>query len=180
MTRILLCPGWQDSGPGHWQTLWEAAHGDVRVQQADWWHPLRGDWMMQLEQAVCADHTPAVLVAHSLGCHLVAAWSAHSQHTAKVRGALLVAPPDTERDSTPPQLHSWRPKRLQRLPFPSVAVVSSDDPFSSEARGMALAQAWGSRVERAGPLGHLNAQSGLGDWPQARAWVQALASGEAR
>jgi uncharacterized protein len=177
MARILLCPGWQDSGPDHWQSLWEAAHGDCRVQQSDWWHPLRGDWMMQLEEAVRADTSPVVLVAHSLGCHLVAAWSAHSQHTVQVKGALLVAPPDTERDTTPPQLHSWRPMRLQRLPFASVAVVSSDDPFCSEARGMALAQAWGSRLERAGPRGHLNSESGLGDWPQARGWVQALANG---
>ncbi|HEV8689766.1 MAG TPA: alpha/beta hydrolase, partial [Ideonella sp.] len=30
--RVLLLPGWLDSGPGHWQTLWETQHGDLRVQ----------------------------------------------------------------------------------------------------------------------------------------------------
>ena len=82
--RILLLPGWQDSGPTHWQSRWEALHGDTRVQQHDWMWPKRGDWMMQLEEAVLADPRPAVLVAHSLGCQLVAAWASHSRHTARV------------------------------------------------------------------------------------------------
>ena len=41
---ILLLPGWQDSGPGHWQTAWEQRHGCTRVAQHDWMRPLRGDW----------------------------------------------------------------------------------------------------------------------------------------
>lgn len=176
MTRTLLLPGWQDSGPGHWQTLWEARFGDHRVQQADWHWPRRGDWMARLEEEVLAAPGPVCLVAHSLGCHLVAAWAAHSCHTGQVLGALLVAPPDTEREDMPPHLHNWRPAVRQRLPFASVAVISSDDPFCSQARGEALAAAWGSRIEHAGERGHLNAQSGLGEWPQARAWLQALGS----
>jgi predicted alpha/beta hydrolase family esterase len=84
--RVLLLPGWLDSGPGHWQTRWEARHGFQRVQQDDWTWPRRGDWMTRLEDTLLADDRPALLVAHSLGCHLVAAWAAHSRHVDRVRG----------------------------------------------------------------------------------------------
>lgn len=172
---IYLLPGWQDSGPGHWQSRWERAHGDTRVVQADWLWPRRGDWMARLEE-VLPPTGGVLLAAHSLGCHLVAAWAAHSRHAGRVAGALLVAPPDLERRDTPPQLAGWRPVVRERLPFPAVAVLSRDDPFGSFERGSQLATAWGARLVDAGPRGHLNADSGLGDWPEARRWLQALAA----
>jgi predicted alpha/beta hydrolase family esterase len=172
--RTLLLPGWQNSSPDHWQSRWERLHGDERVAQHDWDWPRRGDWMARLDEVLLQHDIPAVLVAHSLGCQLVAAWAEHSQHTARVTGALLVAPPDTEREDTPPQLHNWRPMRRSRLPFASVAVLSSDDPFCSLARGTQLAADWGSRVVIAGPRGHLNAASGLGDWPEGRELLASL------
>ncbi|MEO6626825.1 MAG: alpha/beta hydrolase, partial [Burkholderiaceae bacterium] len=94
--QVLLLPGWQDSGPGHWQTEWESRHGYLRVVQHDWMHPLRGDWIARLEEVVLAQSAAGTIVfaAHSLGCLLVAAWAAHSRHTALVQGALLVAPGD--------------------------------------------------------------------------------------
>lgn len=171
---VLLLPGWQNSGPGHWQTRWEALHGFVRVQQDDWHWPRRGDWMAQLEEAVLARPGPLVLAAHSLGCHLVAAWAAHSAHSARVQAALLVAPPDTTRADLPPQLANWRRPVLQRLPFAAAVVASRDDPFADWAASQALAQAWGVPCHDAGPAGHLNADSGLGDWPGGLALLQAL------
>jgi predicted alpha/beta hydrolase family esterase len=96
--RVLTLPGWLNSGPEHWQSRWELLHGFERVEQDDWLWPRRGDWMARLDQVLLdGDEAPAILVAHSLGCQLVASWAAHSHHTARVRGALLVAPPDTER-----------------------------------------------------------------------------------
>jgi predicted alpha/beta hydrolase family esterase len=175
-TRILLLPGWQNSGPGHWQSLWEAEHGDQRVEQADWFWPRRGDWMAQLEEAVLASPQPAVLAAHSLGCHLVAAWAAHSRHTERVQGALLVAPPDLARADMPPQLAPWQPPVLQRLPFPARLLYSSDDPYGGVEASLALAQAWGATATPAGAAGHLNAESKLGHWPQARQWLHDLAA----
>ena len=101
--------------------------------------------MMQLEEAVLA-HPGAVLVAHSLGCVLVAAWAAHSQHTHHVKAALLVAPADVERLEMQHMLHSWSPIVRERLPFPSVMATSRNDPFCSFMRASALAHAWGSRM----------------------------------
>jgi len=175
--RVLILPGWQDSGPTHWQSLWEQQHGYQRVQQDDWLWPGRGDWMARLEEVLLADRRPAVLVAHSLGCHLVAAWAAHSRHTSQVHGALLVAIPDVERADMPPQLHSWRPAVRQRLPFPAIAVLSSDDPYAELARGEGYADDWGAEVVQAGPKGHLNSESGLGTWPQGHQQLLRLLGG---
>jgi hypothetical protein len=173
--RVLLLPGWLDSGPGHWQTRWEQALGWQRVVQDDWQWPRRGDWMARLEDSLLADDRPAVLVAHSLGCHLVAGWAAHTQHSQRVCGALLVAPPDTERADTPPQLFNWRPLRLQALPFAAQVLYSRDDPFCAPARAQAFAEAWGAAAVDLGARGHVNADSGLGDWPDGQARVRALA-----
>jgi len=40
MRSVLLVPGIGNSGPGHWQSMWQAKHSDVgRVIQRDWDHP---------------------------------------------------------------------------------------------------------------------------------------------
>lgn len=170
-------PGWQGSGPSHWQSRWELRHGYQRVAQHDWQRPLRGDWSMRLEETLLGLHAsqgPAVLVAHSLACHLVAAWAAHSKHSHRVQAALLVAPADVERDELRARLPSWSPWASQRLPFKSRLLASRNDPFCSLARAQLLAHAWGSEFTDLGPLGHVNADSGLGDWPWGHAQLQAL------
>ncbi len=172
--RVLLLPGWLDSGPDHWQSRWESLHGDRRVAQSDWLWPKRGDWMARLEEVLLEDERPALLVAHSLGCHLVAAWAAHSRHTARVQGALLVALPDIEREDMPPNLQVWRPIARQRLPFAATAVFSSDDPYGTPERGEAMARAWGAETVSIGARGHINGDSGLGDWPEGRALLERL------
>jgi uncharacterized protein len=174
-STVFLLPGWLDSGPSHWQSHWEATHGYTRVQQHDWQRPLRGDWTARLQEVIvnhaAVQQRSVVLVAHSLGCHLVAAWAAASRHTCVVRGALLVAPPDVTRADLPPDLYNWRRPVLNKLPFPSVCVVSSDDPFSSLDAGHRIATAWGARCIEAGAKGHINGDSGLGDWPAGHAMV---------
>lgn len=172
--RVLLLPGWLDSGPDHWQSRWEAAHGFQRVVQADWIWPRRGDWMARLEEVLLEDPQPALLVAHSLGCQLVAAWAAHSRNTARVCGALLVAPPDIERDDMPPNLHGWRPIVRERLPFAATVLYSGDDPYGDVPRAQAMAADWRARAVDIGPRGHINGESGLGDWPEGLAHLDAL------
>ncbi|MEJ6003212.1 RBBP9/YdeN family alpha/beta hydrolase [Paucibacter soli] len=175
---VYLLPGWQNSDPEHWQSRWERELGHRRIAQADWDWPRRGDWMARLDEVLLGDarlpQQPALLVAHSLGCQLVASWAEHSRHTARVAGALLVAPPDTEREDMPPQLHNWRPIRRRALPFPAIAVVSSDDPFCAPERGAQMAADWGAKLVIAGALGHLNSASGLGAWPAGQALLAEL------
>jgi predicted alpha/beta hydrolase family esterase len=163
----LILPGWQNSGPQHWQSLWEVAYGYHRVEQHDWDRPLRGDWISRLEEVVLAQDPdrPVTLVAHSLGCLLVAAWAGISRNTHRVDGAFLVAPGDVEREEMRPVLTSWSPIALQNLPFRSVLLGSHNDPYCSLARAQGFAGAWGSAFVDYGECGHINAASGLGSWP---------------
>ena len=165
--NVLILPGWQGSGPAHWQSRWERTHGYTRVEQHDWMRPLRGDWIARLEDVLLSCDAPAVLVAHSLGCQHVAAWAAHSRNTHRVKGALLVAPPDVERDDVRALLPSWSPVARGRLPFQTRLFASSNDAFGSLVRAREFASAWGTEVIDVGARGPLNADSGLGDWPQA-------------
>lgn len=173
--RVLLLPGWQNSDAGHWQSLWEQQHGYTRVMQHDWMRPLRGDWSIQLQEAVLDSEREVVLVAHSLGCILTAWWAAHSPLAkTKVKAALLVAPGDPAQDNLRTALPGWLPVMQQRLPFPSVLVGSQNDPYCTPARAQQMAQDWGSTYVDLGPAGHINTASALDDWPQGHALLQQL------
>ena len=176
---VLVLPGWQNSGPDHWQSRWERLHGYSRVEQHDWDRPLRGDWTARLEDVVLAQRQPVLLAAHSLGCLLAAWWAAHSAHTDRVVGALLVAPPDIERDDLRQAIPGWAPPARQRLPFPTIVVVSGDDPYGSLQATSRLAADWGATLYNVGARGHVNAESGLGDWPEGHALLRSLATGHA-
>src|SRR6187455_3273267 len=70
---VLVLPGYDNSGPGHWQTLWERAHPEYRrVQQRSWTAPVCSEWVTALDEAIVAVGGPVVLVAHSIGALTVA------------------------------------------------------------------------------------------------------------
>ena len=160
---------------------WAQNHGYTVVEQDDWQRPRRGDWLARLDEVVVdapGSDAGIVLAAHSLGCIQVAAWAAVSRHTARVSGALLVAPGDVERPELREQIPGWAPIARQRLPFASVLVGSRNDPFCSQAKAQSLATDWGARWVDLGEAGHINADSGLGDWPEGHALLQQLMNKE--
>ena len=55
---------------------------------------------------------------------------------------------------------------MRRLAFPTLVVASANDAFGSVAHARHCAQAWGSRFVEIGDVGHINADSGIGDWPE--------------
>lgn len=169
----LIVPGWRNSGPEHWQSAWEACLPRAnRVVQADWETPRLADWVAELSAAIEASNRPPLLIAHSLGCMTVAHLPLGIRD--KVAGALLVAPADVERPNAPDTLHSFRPVPLHTLPYPSVVVASTNDPYCSLDRARRFADAWGSRLEVLEDAGHINVASGYGDWPQGLKLLAAL------
>jgi predicted alpha/beta hydrolase family esterase len=170
---VLIVPGWGDSGPQHWQTLWERANpGFRRVVQRDWQYPIRAEWVETLTREIRGTAQPAVVVAHSLGC--IALAHCASGGALPLKGALLVAPPDVEDPDFPPVIEGFAPVPRARLPFPSVVVASRNDPFAAFERSRSLAEAWGSRFVDAGCGGHLNADAGFGPWPVGEALLAEL------
>ena len=174
ITPVLVLPGYGDSGPGHWQSLWEAEDPACRrVVQRDWMLPRLEDWLDTLARHVAECEGPPVLVAHSLACSLVAHWVTRSE--GGVKGALLVAPADVDSPAhTPEEVRDFSPVPLVRFPFPSIVVASSDDPYVSLERAETFARAWGSRLVRIGAAGHINADSGHGEWPEGRRLLDEL------
>jgi len=172
-TTILLVPGLRDHVPEHWQTLLEAELPNARSVA-----PLEHDKLSRaarvaaLDAALAAIDGPIVLVAHSAGVMITVHWAA--KHHRKIRGALLVAPPDFEAPMPAPYPqkaalaeNGWLPTPLEPLPFPTIVGASRNDPLATYERACEMAAAWGSRLVDLGEVGHLNPAAGYGPWPRA-------------
>ena len=171
---VVLVPGLRGHVEDHWQTHLAASLPGARTVR-----PLgRTDAGLQarvtlLDQVVQDVAGPVVIVAHSAGVLVTVHWAAQYSPT-RVVGALLATPPAfaTPLPSEYPSIeelraHGWLPIPRRPLPFPSILAVSTDDPLGNPVRMRALANAWGSRTQSLGAVGHLNPASGYGEWPQA-------------
>ncbi len=181
---ILIVPGLRGPVAEHWQTLLErrlaAAQRRVYAVPATGAVPLDcSAKVAAIEQVADAIEEPAIAVAHSGGVIALVHWARTTRH--QLKAALLVVPPDFARPmpSGYPSLgdlqeHGWLPVPWHPLPFRSLVVVSSNDPLAAASQVRAMAQAWGSAIHEAGPVGHLNPASGYGDWPLAEALINRL------
>ncbi len=163
---ILIVPGYTNSGPEHWQSRWQAKLSTARrVEQAEWSKPVREDWTRVLAYAVNEAERPVVIIAHSLG--VATTVQALPLFEKPVAGAFLVAPPDVANPAIRPKhLMTFGPYPRDPLPFPSIVVGSSNDPFCDLDVAEEIAAAWGSMFVHAGDAGHINADSGYGPWPE--------------
>ena len=170
MTPIIIVPGWHDSGPGHWQSLWaEQLPGAVRVQQEDWVSPSRSAWVAAIAKLIMDQEGPVVIAAHSLGC--IATAHLPPEASERIQGALMVAPADPERRSV---LVDFAPVPYAPLRYPSILVASTNDPQCSVRLAGAYARAWGSEFVRLQNAGHINTESGHGEWPLGMALLMTL------
>ncbi|MGF6779869.1 RBBP9/YdeN family alpha/beta hydrolase [Paraburkholderia sp. GAS334] len=171
---VLVVPGIGNSGPTHWQSVWQASHPAwERLTVDDWDRVVCDEWISAIEQQVAPHGKDTLIVAHSLGCLAVVHWAA--RHAGRIRGALLVAVPDPAAPAFPREAATgFAPLPLQRLPFPTIVVTSTDDPYGSVDHARACASAWGSDLVDVGARGHLNANSDLGAWPEGFQLMQKL------
>lgn len=174
---VLIVPGHGNSGPAHWQSLWQARHPSWRrLHVNDWEHAVRDEWVAALDRHLEVIDSPPLVVAHSLGCLVLVHWAA--LHSRPLRGAMLVAVPDPAAPAYPTvDSVGFTPVPHQYLPFSSMVVTSTDDPYGSAEYAQACASAWGSAYVEIGPRGHVNAASGLGEWTEGYLLLAALAEG---
>lgn len=166
-TDILLIPGYGDTLPGHWILRWRDKMPTAReVKQDNVTTPSKDEWMANLLTEIEASSRPVVLVAHSLGCILVA----HGAEAlkGKIRGAYLVAPSDWDRPGLVDTFDGgdFVPIPKNRLPFPVHVVGSRNDPYCDFDRSQELANDWGAHFQDAGEAGHITLESGHGPWPE--------------
>lgn len=165
MTNYFIIPGLGNSDDKHWQTHFEHS-GDnfIRINQKDWDEPNCEDWITNIEKTVATyDPSTVVLIAHSMGCTAVAQWA--KQYKKAIKGALLVAPSDIENPVYTFPMTGFTPIPLEKLPFKSIVVASSNDIWVSEERAKFFADAWGSEYLNIGEAGHINVAGGYGEWP---------------
>lgn len=176
----LIVPGLDNSGPDHWQTLWQQRRRRCRRAEFGCWSdPSRSIWTARLDDAIRSSELPIVLIGHSLGCLTIAWWAeqADADVVARISGALLVAPPDVDRADAHPLVCRFAPAPQRKLPFRSILVGSRNDPYAAFDAVRQLGSAWGSRLVDAGACGHINAQSAIGTWPQGEALLEDLIAG---
>ena len=177
---VLVLPGLYDSGPAHWQSLWQAQATTLvveRVVQREWASPDCAGWVARLRQVMRESTHDVVLVAHSSACAMVAHWAREAplDLLLRVRGALLVAPSDPLSAVYPSGPTGFAPIPLHTLPFPSTVVASRTDAYVTFAKAEQYAAAWGSRLWDLGDAGHINADAGYGPWSEGWRAVEAMA-----
>ncbi|MET4157608.1 alpha/beta hydrolase [Agromyces sp. PvR057] len=166
MTHLIV-PGIGGSGPTHWQTRWERDLGaSVRIAPSSWDEPRLDDWLAALDRASAEAGADAVIVAHSMGCLVVAEWL--PRNPGRASAVLFVAPPDPDGERYPDQASEFARIGGGPLGLPALVVASDDDPYGSRAYAAGFAERVGAGFVSVGPLGHINAASDLGEWHEGR------------
>jgi hypothetical protein len=162
--KVFTVPGINGSGSQHWQTIWELRYGYSRVKQNNWGRPVFADWKTGLIQTLNAlgEKDRAVFVAHSLGCHLVV--KCLPLIKSRVAGILLVAPPDLTSPVFTIDLTDFAGNHGVLPDVSGYLVYSENDPFASIAFSEKLSLELGLHAFNGGRLGHINADSGHGEW----------------
>jgi uncharacterized protein len=175
-TPLLILPGLNNSGPQHWQTLWQKRRTDVRRLEPERWNaPELDDWMSALDRGVEGCAAPPLLVAHSLGCLLSVCWASQHRPDLAVAGAFLVAPPNFKRKEFPAPSFTQVPE--VPLPYPALVVASTNDPYCPIEVAAELAAKWEAGFVSVGPRGHIATEPGNGDWAEGWNLLQAFAAG---
>ncbi len=174
---ILILPGWQDSGPEHWQSFWLKKYPNaIKVEQTDWMYAKKEEWVKTLNDYIEKYKSSSIiLVGHSLACATIVHWSKDYCSTSnKIGGALLVSASDVEKPDFPKEITGFSPMPIEKLKFKSIVVASEDDPYVSMERAKYFAECWGSEFINIGLCGHINSDSKLGEWKEGQKLLKTL------
>ena len=165
-TVYLIIPGYEGSDENHWQSYFEKRLPNCyRVDQKSWDNPECNDWITNIQHHVMKwGAEKVILIGHSLGGIAIAHWT--KQYEMKIKGAFIVAPPDIENPSRDLPLNSFVPIPQDKLPFPSILIGSNNDHWATAVRIQEFAANWGSELLFIGNAGHINSDSGHGNWDE--------------
>lgn len=164
--RFVIVPGIGNSDSGHWQSIWQATWGGAasRIAPRSWTEPDLDNWCEAIDREVRAEKD-VVVVAHSLGCLAATHWIA-TEMREPILGVLLVSPPDRYADSFPVAASTFVGAAERPVDVPGLIVCSDDDPYCTLTAAKEIARHWELPTVSAGMLGHLNSDSGVGEWIQ--------------
>ena len=169
--KILLLHGWGGSDYPHWQS-WLAGefakdYGKVSfLRFSDFDTPKLAVWLFELKKEL-EDFKPDIVICHSLANTL---WF-HLCNTTKmlnVEKLYLIAPPSLT--CTIEEIQEFFPlKAPKNLHAKEVLLVTStNDPYLTQGEAQELQQSLNIKMEVIQNAGHINAESGFGEWP----WIK--------
>lgn len=174
---FLILHGLEGSGAGHWQRLLAARLDerglDVRfpaLPGAD--DPDPDAWLAVLAEEI-GDRRGWSVICHSLSCLLWLRACARADAPLGAARALLVAPP-CRADLPPLQRflrHGAGAADVAAAADESLIVASDDDPYCPQGAGPKYADPLGLGLVVLPGAGHINVESGYGEWPAVEAWA---------
>lgn len=164
--HYFIVPGLGGSGQNHWQSYFERElQNCIRIVQDEWDSPNCEDWLVRIDEVLKSyDYGRVILIGHSLGCATICNWAAKTNSV--IRGAFLVAPSDIDDPIYDFPASGFSPMPKSKLNFPSIIVTSDDDKWVSIERAQEFSQNWSSQLLIIKNSGHINTDSGFGDWPE--------------
>jgi len=173
--KLLLLHGWGGSDYPHWQS-WLAGeiardYGTVSFPLLQDPHfPTKAKWMRQVK-ALLKEQQPHTVICHSMAGTL---WFhlCHEGEIPPVKRLLLVAPPrlDVELETIKSFFPVSAPKDLYAEE--ALLVTSTNDPYLTMDEAKALEKALEIPMKVIEGAGHINADSGYGEWPWVKEWVR--------
>ena len=176
--KLLLLHGWGGSDFPHWQS-WLA--GEVAKEYGcvdflrlpDFDHPKLDRWMDAAAREL-REFSPDIVVCHSLGNTLWFHLCNEGLIEREVEHLLLVAPPSMECEIE--ELASFFPVKPPKDLFAKSAlmVVSDNDPYMQMQEAHKLQERLDIAMETLHDAGHINAQSGYGEWQWMLQYIKRL------
>jgi len=171
--QIFIAPGFGGSGEEHWQTYWQRENTEyIRIEQDRWFQPVAEEWSGKFDYYIRQAKGDVYIVAHSLACLALAFWAQQTKYS--IKGALLVAPPCATDEKLASVVQGFSPEPMDKLPFRSILVASTNDEYRSIGKSQELALNWGSEFVNIGEKGHINGNSNLHNWPEGRVYLDKL------
>jgi predicted alpha/beta hydrolase family esterase len=177
----VIVPGWQGSGPGHWQ-VWLGEQLDAGGREVIWPalpdvdHPDLDGWLGALRAAlVPLPETGYDVVAHSLGAVLWLHHIATADAAPRPDRVALVAPPAPQTLAAIGELAGFTAVPLvidtvRRSAEGTVLVGGDADPYLPDG----IAATYGRPLKMATTViegaAHINVEDGHGEWPAVLDW----------
>lgn len=165
--KILIIAGWGGSDFPHWQS-WLAGelakdYGCVNfLKFNDFEYPNLSMWKSELEVCI-KNFKPDIVICHSLA-NILWFHLCNEGKLQEIQKLYLVAPPSLTCDIK--ELQSFYPIDLPKKLFSkeTLLITSTDDPYMTKDEAKKIQISLGVKMEILQDGGHINADSGFGEW----------------
>jgi len=172
MATLLIVPGFGGSGPLHWQSwIAQKYESAIWVNDLPLLEPKIHIWANAINRAIDQIEGEILILAHSFGCLATSLAIAH--HPQRIAAAILVAPASPARFSENGHIlpeHDGAKTIKHLLPkhalgVAGLVIASENDPWMPFNQAAKLAKVFGLPTINLGLSGHINVDSGHGQWP---------------